>query len=434
MKSILIISPQFPPVNSADMHRVRQGLPYLEEMGWEPVVLAVDPEYASTYSIDQGLLQTIPADVEVYRVKAFREKTTRRFGLGSLGMRCAWQVYRMGCRLMRQRRFDLVFFSTTAFPVMALGPIWKRQFGVPFILDIQDPWRNDFYLSKPPKERPPKFFFAYRLDKYLEAYTVPKADGIISVSKAYCDTFLERYPGLAQVQCSVIPFGAALADLDVLSRLSLQPTCVQFNKKEINVVYAGRGGFDLRFALEVIFGAFSAGLKSRPDLFGRVRCWFAGTSYASPGKGKKTITPVAEAFGVSERVTEITDRLPYFETLALLQAADILMVPGSTDITYTASKIYPYVMLRKPLLALFYQGSSVVPFLQHNDFGYVLPFDHQKNQPANYFSMFLKAWTDVLERGQALPDMNRFRPFTARERTREQVNFFESVLREKSNQ
>ncbi len=433
MKTVLIISPQFPPLNAADMHRVRQGLPYFRKMGWEPVVIAVDPEFAGAYSRDEHLLHTIPDDVEVHRVKAFREKYTRRFGLGSLGMRSAWQIYRMGCRLMRKRRFDLVYFSTTAFHVMALGPLWKKKFGVPFILDIQDPWRNDFYLSKPPKERPPKFFISYRIDKYLEAYTVPRADGIISVSKAYCDTFLSRYPVLQPEQCRVIPFGAAMADLDYLRNSAPAQTRIRLNADEINVVYAGRGGYDLRFALEVIFGALAEGLKSRPDLYGKLRCWFAGTSYAAPGTGKQTIVPVAEQYGVSERVTELTDRLPYFETLQLLESADVLLVPGSTDTAYTASKIYPYVMLRKPLLAVFYQGSSVVPFLRDNGFGYVLPFDHAQHRPADYVPAFLEAWTAVLEKGQDLPDMNRFRHYTAEERTREQVAFFETVLQRKGN-
>jgi len=431
MKTVLIISPQFPPLNAADMHRVRQGLPYFRKMGWEPVVITVDPEFAGAYSTDEHLLKTIPADVEVHRVKAFPEKHTRRFGLGSLGMRSAWHIYRMGCRLMRKRRFDLVYFSTTAFHVMALGPLWKRKFGVPFMLDIQDPWRNDFYLSKPASERPPKFFISYRIDKYLEAFTVPRADGIISVSKAYCDTFLQRYPVLKQEQCRVIPFGAAMADLELLHQVPRNPAGIRLNKNEINVVYAGRGGHDLRYALEVIFGALAEGLKTRPDLFSKMRCWFAGTSYAPPGKGKQTILPVARQFGVADHVSEITDRLPYVETLQLLEEADQLLVPGSTDTAYTASKIYPYIMLQKPLLAVFYKGSSVVDFLRDNGFGYVLAFDHEQQPSAAYSGAFLQEWIRVLEKGQPRPDMIRFHPYTAEARTREQVDFFEAVCARK---
>src|SRR5690606_2574433 len=115
-------------------------------------------------------------------------------------------------------KFDLIYFSTTAFHVMALGPGWKRKFKVPFVLDIQDPWRNDFYLDKPASQRPPKFFIAYNIDKYLEAKTVPFADGIISVSKAYCDKFIKRYPAISEKMCRVITFGAAENDIAVLNK------------------------------------------------------------------------------------------------------------------------------------------------------------------------------------------------------------------------
>ncbi len=425
----MIISPSFPPLNSADMHRVRQSLPYLKRMGWNPVVISVDPKYAGGYSTDDYLMSTLPADMEVHRVKAWPEKITRRLGLGSLGIRSAWFIYRMGCRLMRKRQFDLVYFSTTAFHVMALGPKWKKKFGIPFVLDIQDPWRNDFYLSKPPGERPPKFLLSYRIDKYLEAYTLPKADGIISVSQAYCDCFMQRYPTITPERFRVIPFGAAVSDLVMLDQIADIRSRVLLDPRYINMVYAGRGGHDLRFALEIIFGAFCIGLQKRPELFDKIRCTFAGTSYAGPGQGTKTITPVADKFGLTDRITELTDRLPYFETLRLLRAADILLVPGSTDTAYTASKIYPYVMMQKPLLAVFHEKSSVVSFMQDNEFGQVLPFDHVGKSPSYYVGIFLNSWIHVLECGQKKSEMDKLAPYTAERRTKEQVDFFEEILK-----
>ena len=101
-----------------------------------------------------------------------------------------------GNELLRSGDFDLIYFSTTAFHVCRLGPYWKKKFKVPFIIDMQDPWRNDFYLDKPRSQRPPKFFISYNIDKYLEATTIPFADGIISVSEGYKNELLQRYPSL----------------------------------------------------------------------------------------------------------------------------------------------------------------------------------------------------------------------------------------------
>jgi hypothetical protein len=240
-----------------------------------------------------------------------------------------------------------VYFSTTAFPVMVLGRIWKRKFGVPYIIDMQDPWRNDFYLDKPKNERPPKFWMAYHMDKYMEAYAMKKVDGIISVSEGYPKTLMERYHNIKPEMCRVIPFGGAGIDFEILEKTSLKNNLFSKQDGNINLVYIGRGGHDMNLAVSSIFHALKSGSDSQPELFKRIKLFFVGTSYAADGKGIKTIEPQAEKAGVGHLVTEITDRLPYFEAMKVLKDADLLIIPGSTDTNYTASKLYPYILANK---------------------------------------------------------------------------------------
>ncbi len=47
MRRVLIVSPHFPPTNAPDHQRVRMSLPYFQENGWEPVVLAVTADGVS---------------------------------------------------------------------------------------------------------------------------------------------------------------------------------------------------------------------------------------------------------------------------------------------------------------------------------------------------------------------------------------------------
>lgn len=431
MKRVLIISPHFPPVNSADMHRVRQSLPYFRKFGWEPVVIAVAKECIEAYSLDPLLLKTIPDDIEVHHVRAFDAKKTRKFGLGSLSMRSFFQIRKKGDELLSKRSFDLVYFSTTAFHVMALGPRWKRKFKVPFILDIQDPWRSDFYLDKPKSERPPKFFIAYNIDKYLEKRTVPHADGIISVSRDYCDTFINRYPGMRKERFEVITFGVSAFDFEVTRQYVTHSDKVLLPGDKINIVYIGRGGHDMQFALNIIFGALQKGLRDSPTLFSKIHCWFAGTSYAPPGQGAKTIQPIAELFGVGDLVTEIPDRIPYFETLYLLQQANVLLVPGSTDTSYTASKIYPYLLAEKPLLAVFYKESSVVSVLNDTKVGCTVVFDHEQHLAASYVDECYEKLRSLLLNGQVRvsPDQSVIDQFMASNKTKQQVDFFNRIIK-----
>ncbi len=428
MKKVLIISPNFPPINAADMHRVRQSLLYFDEMGWEATTIAVEPRFVEM-SEDPVLLHTLPPSARIIRIKAFKPEITRKFGLGNIGYRSLIQYYREGCRLLSGQKFDLVYFSTTAFPVMILGRIWKWRFNVPYIIDMQDPWRNDFYLDKPKHERPPKFWFAYRMDKYLEAFAMKKVDGIISVSPGYPKTLMERYKNITPEMYTVIPFGGAVIDFEVLDKTNLKNQLFSKEDGKINCVYIGRGGHDMSLALSGIFSGLKKGLSENASLFSKVKMFFIGTSYAADGKGQKTVEPIAAGFGVEKQVVEITDRLPYFEAMKVLKDADLLIIPGSTDTNYTASKLYPYILANRPLLAVFNEQSSVVDILALTRAGICVSF----NNSDAVDELGTKVYSELhrmLLKIPFVPDTHwaAFEPYTAREATRKQADFFQKIL------
>ncbi|PON15177.1 hypothetical protein C2W62_25210 [Candidatus Entotheonella serta] len=103
--------------------------------------------------------------------------------------------------------------------------------------------------------------------------------------------------------------------------------------------------------------ALREGLQQTPALFSRVRLHFVGTDYAAGTRAMKTIEPIALHMQLGDYIREYPQRLPYFDTLNLLRQANFLLVPGSSHPQYTASKIYPYILAHKPLLALFHEES-----------------------------------------------------------------------------
>lgn len=428
MKKVLIISPNFPPINAADMHRVRQSLLYFKEMGWEATVVAVEPRFVEM-SEDPILLKTLPPDANIIRIKAFETKTTRKFGLGNLGYRSLLSYCSTCNKLIKKNRFDLVYFSTTAFPVMTLGRYWKSRFGIPFIIDMQDPWRNDFYLDKPKNERPPKFFMAYNMDKLMEAWTMRRVDGIISVSPGYPKTLMERYTNIKPEMCTVIPFGGAPIDFEILAETNVENPLFTPGNGRINFAYIGRGGHDMSLAVSGIFSALRKGVEEEPEHFSRVQMYFVGTSYAADGQGQKTIEPIAERFGVAGQVSEITNRLPYFQALKVLKDADILIIPGSTDTNYTASKLYPYILAERPIIAVFNENSTVVEILTKTKAGSCASFSNT-DTPELLAEKVLKILRDFLHRLPFHPetDWNAFEPYSAKEATRKQVAFFEKIV------
>lgn len=362
VRRVLIVSPHFPPVNTADMQRVRMLLPFFQQNGWLAEVLTVSPEQIASPR-DPWLLQGIPDDIPVHEAKALGLAWSRIPGLGSLGFRATRALAKMGDAILAEKKFDLIYFSTTVFPVHTLGPRWKKKFGIHFVMDYQDPWVNDYYREHP-EITPPggrlKYGIVDRLHRRMEPAVLRQCAGITSVSEAYPKQLASRYPDIIMPKALVQAFPGAKHDFE---RLDSNSNTDVFDKSDGNIhwLYVGRGGADMATALRGLFTAIRD--HADEDLRKRVRLHFIGTSYAAAGTGIKTVSPIAAEFGLENIVLENPDRMAYSKTLQCLREADALIVPGSNDPAYTASKIYPYLLARRPLLAIFHRQSSVVDLI-----------------------------------------------------------------------
>jgi hypothetical protein len=423
-RKVLIISPYFPPSNAADSQRVRMSLPYFAHYGWDAEVVSVKPVF-SELPKDPLLLRSIPKAIKVHETGAFSKKWTGRFGLGSLALRSLWFYRQKVSELLRAEKYDLVYFSTTQFPLCILGAYWKKLFGIPYIIDMQDPWHSEYYQDKPREQRPPKYWFSYRLNKFLEPLAMKRVDGLISVSAAYLLDLKARYPALAVIPAETITFGAFAPDL-VIAEQEAGRFPLLLDPDSINLVYVGRGGMDMLPAIRPLFIALQRGLDADPGYFSRIRVYFIGTSYAPPGTGRPTILPLAGQLGVASQVVEITDRISYYHTLATLRQADALFIPGSDDPKYTASKIYPYILAEKPLLALFNPGSSAISILQEYGAEYVFSYEQPVGLEEKITRFLLEMRRPDHEKinysGDAL------KKYSADTMTGRQCEFFEQVL------
>lgn len=425
MRRVLIVSPHFPPVNMPDAHRVRMSLPYFREFGWDAEVLTVAPEDVDARR-EPDLEDTVPFEVPVWRTHAIGSRWTRRLGLSDVGIRAWPYLYRAGSELLATGRFDLVYFSSTVFFTFPLGRAWKERYRVPFVVDLQDPWVTDYYESKEKSERPPKYWLVSRLHAALERWTLPFASGLVAVSTAYTRDVTSRYHMKSGFASRTIPFGGSLRDLDAAQVSAPPPRQYDRSHGEIHGVYAGVLGPAMKRSCEIICRALRLGLDCDPGLFGRVRLHFLGTDYASR---KRTMMPIAEAIGVDEQVEEQPERLSYFGALRTLRDADFLIVPGTDDPAYTASKIYPYILARKPMIAVFHEESGVVDLLRRTRAGEVVRFSGAALATESAATL-LRVWESTLRKLPYEPPLvwDEFAPFTARETTRAQCQLFDQAM------
>lgn len=348
MRRLLIISPHFPPADVVDMHRVRMNARYYRDNGWDPVVLAVKPEAAGRL-VDQRLCALAPPDVRVVRTGALPRAITRPFGLTALGLRAYFQLGAAGDRLCAELKPELVFFSTTAFPVLALGARWKARFGVPFVADLQDPWFTAPASSLAFRRTDPKAKLMNAINRTLERRTMNAVDGLIAVSGDYYPPLIETFPRLADIPRAVIPFGNEPADLEAARDLG-EPKLGAIGGKV--GLYAGRVGPDMTTALDALFAVLRAG--AAPDL----KILFQGTSYQR-GDTRKVVEPQAARVGVTDRIVEAPDRLSLLDALRALTEADLLVILGSDDLAYQPSKLFQYLSTDRPVLCVAPAGSRI---------------------------------------------------------------------------
>lgn len=371
MKRVLIVSPSFPPINAPDMQRVRMSLPHYRPCGWEPVVLAVDP-LCHGGRMEDNLLGTVPPGTKIHRVRALPLAVTRWFGLGNLGWRSWWSLLFAGAKIIRREKIDLVFFSNTQFVTFTLGRIWHRWLGVPYAIDLQDPWLTDYYTGPRRKERPGgwKYDVAHFQAKHLERWSFRRAAALMSVSPNYIADLRARYSWFSNVPAETIGFGASEDDFAFARKLA--PSTAP-SSKPVRIVSTGAAGPIMQPALRVLFDA----LSSLPETPGpdALRLEFLGTSYAD--RGEPTVLPLAASLGIGSIVSETPSRLGLLESLRAQLDAHALLLLGSADPAYSASKLFPYFLSGRPVLAIVLGGSVLERQLNELAFATVVPFDVQ---------------------------------------------------------
>ena len=427
-QKVLIVSPHFAPINAPDMQRARLTLPYLRSCGWEPVVLSVAPDFVEGGVVEPLLEETYPADIRVVRVRGIPVSAT------SLWLRCGAAIRAAGEKLLSDEKFDLVFISTTQFDCFSLGPRWKKRFGVPYVLDYQDPWINDYYdrtHTKPPGGRL-KFAFSQWKARRQEPIALREASAIVTVSDAYTKGFSERYPWFESSKAILLPFGAAAADIAAARKHRPAAPLVAFGEDHFNIVYTGRCGPDMSTSLSIVFLAFKDFLRVRPDEAKKVRFHFIGTDYAPRPFGRDWALPIAKAAGIEEFVSEHCYRVPYFDALYYLINADALVCVGSNDPTYSASKVYPYVLAARPMLVVFHIRSQITAIANKLRCGMRYQFRDNRDVPALTEAVAREWFMDGGMKRFIAPDLNEFSRYTAEGMTRQLTQIFDIAVRGQS--
>ena len=366
---VLLVSLNFPPSQIASVHRARLLARHLPVKGWRPIVITVD-ERDHKEPTDPELGRLVPPTVEVHRVRALPLALTKPFGLCDLALRSLPRVRSKIFELINRERPRAVFITGWPFYQMMLSSAIERA-GVPVVLDFQDPWVSSLGSGHPLWS---KARLAHQLGVWLEPRALRAASFVTSVSQVQNEEMAARYPWLDRARMAAIPIGGDPDDFDALRVNPPDNPQVILDPARINLSYVGtflpRGGALVR----ALFQAVRLLQEESPELAGRLALHFVGTSNQSNGHDDFRIRPIAEEFGIADLVHETPQRVPYLEALNILANSQGLLLIGSDEPHYTASKIFPALMSGRPYLSLFHEASSAHSILSAAGGGRALAF------------------------------------------------------------
>lgn len=369
MRRCIIVSPHFPPSTLAGVHRARHLAKHLPAHGWQPTVICVDPRH-HIERLDPDLLNLAPRDLEIVRAGAIPVRYTRPFGVaGDIGLRGYLHLRAALARQLAQRRVEVVLITGSPYYPMLLAGWIRRRWGVPVVLDFQDPWVS---CAGARAAFGSKAALSHRLAVMLEPRAVRNAAFITSVADGQNDEMADRYPWLDRARMAGIPIGGDLDDFETLRQE------IPINEDpggSVRFSYVGTALPRSGPLLQVLFRGLARLLDEKPRLARQMQMRFIGTSNQPNDTTTYRVRPLAEAEGVGSMVAEQPARIPYLDALRILISTEAILMIGSDEPHYTASKIYPGLMANRPFLSIFHRMSSAHAILEQAGGGIALAFE-----------------------------------------------------------
>jgi hypothetical protein len=359
----------------ADMQRARILAEELPAVGWAVEVLTPGLAYQRSLWIEPDAGALRPQDAIVHEAKLRFDGFFRAMRMRSVGWRALGPLYFLGANLLATKRFDLVYISTTQFVLFCLGPLWYRRFGVPYVLDFQDPWYHEeerHVTSSSQFKRKVSNWLA----KTLEGLCVGSAAGIVSVSPNYLFALNQRYPrsrSATTKRQEVIPFAGESKDL---SLFAVRRTSDDETRGYFRIVYVGAGGGIMAKSFSHIVECLVRLKETDPPLLDRIRVQLFGT-YAYWKEGEpKPLQEIADRAAIAGMVEESPARITYLQAMKLVKEADGLIVLGVDDPAYMPSKLFTYALTGKPLLGCFHADSQAARYFERIPaLGHLIRFD-----------------------------------------------------------
>ena len=393
MKKVLLLVYYWPPSGGSSVQRWLKMLKYFPELGFEPIVITVDPKLASYPVIDPSLGEDIRSNLIVYKTPTFEfynlyKKITFRKEIPYAGFvnekkvdffqwlsrsirsnffitdpRRGWNryAYKKAIEIISANKIETVITSSPPHSTQLIGLRLKKKLNIRWIADLQDPWTDIYYYKELYHS-----FVSGRIDACYERKVLIEADKVVTVSDPIKRMFTSKSSRIDPSKIMVIPNGFDEEDFGEKG---------QSDPGKLVITYTGTIKED--YKIDALLSAIGKVAARGETILLR----FAGR--ISAGIKEKIIsTPHIE--------TEFYDYVPHLESVKFILRSDalLLIIPKiENNKGILTGKLFEYLGSGLKIIGIGPADSDAGKIIRECSSGEMFEYDDEKAIEANVIKL-----------------------------------------------
>lgn len=401
-KKVLVFAYYFPPLSGSGVQRTLKFVKYLRNFGWEPIIVTVDE---SQFPLkDENMINEIPDEVEIIKVKEdaifetnsfqkiFRlyktvvnnekivdeyineiNKTGNFVFIPDQNIFWAVNVIDRIANYIDFNEINIIYTTSGPYSAHIIGYYLKLHYQKPWVADFRDEWTNNplFNISENN--------IIYRINYELEDSIVKFADNILTTTEMAALNYIERF-SLSEYKVKTITNGYDEDDFkDITIEVNNNDKFTIFHN---GIIYGNR--FPISF-IKAIKSLIDDNIISREEIL----VYFTYTD--SDEEYKRLINDL----GIND-IVKFIGYLNHKDSLIKCSSADLLLlIIGKEDKwkSVFAGKIFEYIRMCKPILAISPNGSVTEKLIRMLDRGENYDFNDYEGIKEYILTLF-KIWKE----------------------------------------
>ncbi|APF17851.1 glycosyl transferase group 1 [Caldithrix abyssi DSM 13497] len=406
-KNILFLTTNFPPNPSVGTRRVAKILKYMDHSRFNFFVLTLKEEYYNRELGERmGNQDKIPASVKVFRTdksdltriftfakqklghflkkrktnKASPAKKEKKTESAGNGQASGWKAVLIdklrsfffaffefpdkyigwlphavaqGARIIKHEKIDIILTTAPPHSLFLIALILKKITHKKLVLDFRDPWA----ISRWDRGN----IFRYGMERLVEKLCVQGADQLFFVTPKMRDEYLKLYPGEKKEKFQLFYNGFDPDDFQVEVEEDERDVRGPFRFVHLGTLYKRRNP-------ETLFMAIKNLHEQKQISPGKVRFEFIGSVVSE----LQFIFKKVKELQIEDYVT-FKPPVSFQESIrTMFQADALLLIQPETDLQIPA-KMFEYIYIGKPILAIAEENSATHQLLQEANAGILAP-------------------------------------------------------------